>query len=128
MKNHFPNYDFVLKDQNEEQKIFKDFAQKLIEFQGYSICDFFANMDVLQIHGNKSKQDIFAIYFGGRLVGTIYLGDLYSENDLIIIKKKFVPPKWEEICQYAIKTSEVWYHKLEQQHYAWIYKKVLKEV
>lgn len=127
----FPKYNNVRVPEVERQ-IVADHQEacerKQIEFRPLSICEFFTDMDVLQIRGEESGELVFGIYFGGRLVGHVYLGDLYSHKQLIYIVENFLPKHWNEIDEYARTTSEVWYAKFDPSQYAWIYERILTKI
>ncbi len=127
-KNRFPDCSLVLRDPNEETKIFNKMEKKLINFRGFAICDLFTDMDVLQISSKTSKEQFFAVYYGGKCVGTIYWGNKYSDDDMLKIKKKFVPPTWKDINEYSDIKEGVKYLKLGTDRYAWIYKEILEKV
>jgi len=111
-----------------DNPIFNEMYQKKIDFHPLPFCEFFQGMDVLQIYGQETKEYIYALYFNSRLVGHVYHGDLYSEKQILQIKEQFFPPTWEEIQNYVNETSGVWYAKMHQSQYAFVFDRVLKKI
>lgn len=127
----FPKQN-IIRDPERETKISSDHwqaqAQKRIDFSPFNICEFFTDMEVLQIFGEATKEYVYALYKGGHLVGTAYFGTLYKDKDLLNIKKEFIPEKLDDIGKYVKEKSGVWYAKFHQSQYAWIYDRVLTKV
>lgn len=128
---HFPKHTIV-RDPEIEKNISDDHwqaqAQKRIDFSPFNICEFFTDMEVLQIFGEETKEYVFGLYKSGLLIGTAYFGSLYSDKDLLQIKREFIPEKWDDIPNYVKEKSGVWYYKFHQSQYAWIYDRVLTKI
>jgi hypothetical protein len=114
----FPKHNIQRADL--DHPFFQELHQKRIGFSPLVFCEFFQGMEVLQIYGEESKEYFFAIYFSGNLIGHIYLGDTFSDEDLATIKDKYFPPTWDQIYEYVKTTSGVWYHKCEPSQYAFV--------
>ncbi len=128
---NFPN-NLTIRDFEFEKKLsdshWEAQEQKQIDFSPYIFCEIFANVEVLQVYGEETKEYVFALYKGGRFIGTAYFGTLYSDKDLFIIKRDYIPENWDDIPEYMRTISGVWYHKFETNQYAWVYDKILNKV
>ncbi|MFL9835009.1 hypothetical protein [Chryseobacterium terrae] len=113
---------------NGDHPLFAEAYRKRIGFSPLTFCEFFQGMDVLQVMGEETKEYIYGLYFGGRLVGTAYFGNLYSDEMLLKIKKEFFPTNWEDIQKYVREKSGVWYAKMHPSQYAFVFDKVLKKI
>lgn len=113
---------------DDEHPLFKQLHQKRIGFSPFAFCEFFQGFDVLQMQSNATKEYIFALYFSGQLVGHVYLGDQYSEDDILTIKKQFFPPTWEDISEYMKRNPGVWYMKYAPEQYAFVFEKCLQKI
>lgn len=114
----FPKHNTLRPDNTHP--LFEEMSRKRIGFSPLPFCEFFQGMEVLQIKGEETKEYVFALYAGGRLVGTVYFGDLYSDEQLLQIKQKFFPPTWDEIQNYVNEISGVWYYKMHPSQYAFV--------
>lgn len=127
----FPKQN-ILADPEIERNISNDHwraqAQKRIDFSPFNICEFFIDMEVLQIYGEETKEYVFGLYKCGRLIGTAYFGDLYTDKDLYLIKRDYIPEKWDDINEYVKEKEGVWYCTFHQSQYAWIYDRILTKV
>ncbi|HAY3533748.1 hypothetical protein [Elizabethkingia anophelis] len=127
----FPKHN-VIPDKDIERTIVnshhKACNQYKLEFHPFSICEFFVDMDVLQLQSDKTKEYVFGSYFKGRLVGITYFGSLYSEKDLALIQEKYMPKTWDEIEDYVDNSDGIWYWKYHRSQYAWIYNRILTKV
>lgn len=122
----FPKHNILPAD--AAHPLFKEMEQKKIGFSPFVFCEFFQGMEVLQVKGEETKEYVYGIYAGGRLVGTVYFGDLYNEEQLLKIKQNFFPPTWDEIQNYVNSISGVWYAKMHPSQYAFVFDKVLKKI
>ncbi|WP_312750521.1 hypothetical protein [Epilithonimonas hominis] len=122
----FPKHN-ILPDSGDHT-LFKELHQKRIGFSPLVFCEFFQGMDVLQIQGAISKEYIFALYFSGKLIGHAYFGSIFSEEDILQIKRLYFPPTWDQLQEYVNKTSDVWYYKFAPEQYAFVLNKVLQKI
>lgn len=111
-----------------ENQLLKDLHQKRIGFSPLVFCEFFQGMDVLQLQSVKTKEYIFALYFSGKLIGHVYLGNLYDDARIKKIKDKYFPPTWKEIQKYVNTTSAVWYCKFDRSQYAFVLENILQKI
>ncbi|WP_300685499.1 hypothetical protein [Chryseobacterium sp.] len=102
--------------------------QKRIDFCPILICEFFTDMEVLQVFGEETKEYIFGLYKSGLLIGTAYFGNLYNDKDLLQIKREFIPEKLDDVQKYVKEKSGVWYSKFHQSQYAWISDRIITKV
>ncbi|AQY21467.1 hypothetical protein [Riemerella anatipestifer] len=103
-------------------------APKLIEFAPMFFCEFFEGLDVMQIYSEKTKEYLFGIYAAGRLVGHCYFGDKYTPKQLADIADCYLPKKYDEMKEYRLKHTDIWYHKPKPSQYAWIYENILEKI
>ncbi len=118
MSNNFPNHNIQRAD--PDHPLFREMQQKQLGFSPLVFCDFFQGMDVLQIYGEETKQYFFAIYFSGKLIGHIYDGDMFTDEELVGIKEKYFPPLWNMIDEFVNSTTGAWYRKWDQSQYAFV--------
>lgn len=114
----FPKHNTLRPDNTHP--LFEEMNRKNIGFSPLVLCEFFQGMEVLQVMGEETKEYMYAIYFSGRLVGSVYFGVLYTEDQQVRIKKEFFPPTWDEIQNYVNNISGVWYYKLHPSQYAFV--------
>ena len=122
----FPKHNIM--PPGEDHPLFLDAAKKGIGFSPFVFCEFFQGMEVLQLLGEETKEYIFGLYHGGRLVGTVYFGDLYTKEQLLRLEQEFFPATWDEIPEYEKEKSGVWYAKMHPSQYAFVFDKVLKKI
>lgn len=103
-------------------------SQKRIGFQPFAICDFFTDMQVLQVYSERRKEAVYGIYLNRKNCGMIYTGEKYSEADLQQIKADFIPEFWDDIDLYIREKSGIWYQRFPLSHFAWIYDRILTKV
>ncbi len=113
----FPKHHIIRDPQNP---IWNEIEQKKLEYSPLVMCSFFQGMDVLQLYGLESKEYIYGVYFAGRLRGTLYFGDLCTEEQIFEIKRDYFPENWEDIYEYVKEKSDVWYCKLDPSNYAFV--------
>lgn len=79
-------------------------------------CEIFKGVYVFQLQGLKSKEYVFGLYRLGEFIGHIYLGKVYSKNELAAICEKYFPLKIDEIMNYSETFSdEVDYYLLKNE-------------
>ncbi len=100
--------------------LYDEMATKALSFSPLVFCEFFQGMEVLQVKGEETNEYIFGVYAGGRLVGTLYFGHLYTENQLQQIRSEYFPELWDQISNYENEKSGVWYSKLDPSQYAFV--------
>ncbi|PIE50736.1 MAG: hypothetical protein CSA38_01860 [Flavobacteriales bacterium] len=128
MKKIAHKLDFGNTPLNGKNPFFEEMKQKQIGFSPLVICSFFEGFDVLQVYSEISKEYVYAIYWAEKLVGHIYMGEMYSDYDIIKISEKIFPPNLSDLDNYINKAKGIWYHKYPNNHYAFILDKVLKKI
>lgn len=124
--NTLPKHNIV--PPGADNPLFRDAAVRQIGFSPLTFCEFFQGMDVLQLMGEETKQYVFGLYWAGRLVGTVYFGDLYTKDQVLALEKEFFPPTWDEIGKYVKSKDGVWYSKMHPSQYAFVFENVLKKI
>jgi len=122
----FPKHNILPPE--ADHPLFKDAYQKRIGFSPLVFCEFFQGMDVLQLYGEKKKEYVYGLYMRGRLVGTVYFGDLYSDEEILQLKKYFFPEDWDDIKKYVRSKEGVQYYKMHPSQYAFVFDKLLKRL
>lgn len=122
----FPKHNII--PEGENNKLFSEIEIKKIGFSPIAICSFFEGIQVLQVQSNKNKETLFGLYFNNILVGHVYDGKRYKEEEVLEIKTKYFPKKWSNIEEYSNTIEGIWYCKFPIDQYAWIYQRVLTKI
>lgn len=122
----FPKHNILPAD--ADHPLFKEAEQKCIGFSPLPFCEFFQGMDVLQMYGEDTGEYIYGLYIGGRLVGTVYYGHLYTEIQVAQLQKHYLPKDWENIPEFVLEKKGVKYCKMASSQYAFVFDRVLKKI